>query len=200
LQRYAAGPARAEGRHDPRLKRIARTGVLLKIRTPSNMKILSASLLLLALPVLSPAALADDAPAAPTPPASAPAAAAPAPDEKKTELEMRMGRMGKAFKKLRKQVADPAQNASSLELLTTMDGAANEALELTPAKAQDLPEDQRAKFEEDFKAGIRGMLDQFAKLRDALTAGRNDDAVKIVADIVDLEKKDHKEFRRPDKD
>jgi hypothetical protein len=108
--------------------------------------------------------------------------------------------MGKAFRKLRKQVADPTQNASSLELLSTMDDAAKEALDFTPAKAEDLPEDQRAKFEEDFKAGIRGMQDQFAKLRDALTAGKNDDAVKIVADMAALEKKDHKEFRRPEKD
>ena len=43
------------------------------------------------------------------------------------------------------------------------------------------------------------MQDEFAKLRDALTAGKNDDATKIVAEILDLEKKDHKEFRRPEK-
>jgi hypothetical protein len=165
------------------------------------MKIHPASLLLLALPILTPAMLADDTPGTATPPpATAPAAAVPAPDEKKTDLELRMDRMGKAFRKLKKQVADPTQNASSLLLLTTMDDAAKEALDFTPAKAQDLPEDQRAKFEEDFKAGIKGMQDEFAKLRDALTAGRNDDAVKIVADIGNLEKKDHKEFRRPEKD
>ena len=165
------------------------------------MKIHPASLLLLALPLLSPAMLADDTPATPPPPTTAPAAAAAtAPTEKKTELELRMDRMGKAFRKLRKQVADPTQNASSLELLSTMDDAAKEALDFTPAKAEDLPEDQRAKFEEDYKAGIRGMQDQFAKLRDALTAGKNDDAVKIVADMAALEKKDHKEFRRPEKD
>jgi Spy/CpxP family protein refolding chaperone len=111
-----------------------------------------------------------------------------------------MDRMGKAFRKLKKQVADPAQNDSSLQLVGTMEAAAKESLELTPAKAADLPEDQRAKFEEDFKAGIKGMQDELAKLRDALTAGKNDDAVKIVAEIDALEKKDHKEFRRPKKD
>jgi soluble cytochrome b562 len=166
------------------------------------MKIHPASLLLLTLPILSPALLADDTPAAPPPPTTAPAAAgtAAAPEEKKTDLELRMDRMGKAFRKLRKQVADPTQNASSLQLLATMEDAAKEALEFTPAKAQDLPEDQRPKFVEDFKAGIRGMQDEFAKLRDALTAGKNDDAAKIVAEMLDLEKKDHKEFRRPEKD
>jgi hypothetical protein len=168
------------------------------------MKKSAAFAFLLASLIPSPAIFAADMPTA-APPTQAPAvsaaATAAAPDDdKKTDLEMRMDRMGKAFRKLKKQVADPAQNDSSLQLVATMDAAAKESLELTPAKAADLPEDQRAKFEEDFKAGIKGMQDEFAKLRAALTAGKNDDAVKIVAEIDSLEKKDHKEFRRPKKD
>lgn len=162
------------------------------------MKTRFALVLFLALPASMPLLMADDQAIVPPPPTAAPAAV---PDqEKKTELEVRMGRVGKAFRKLRKQVADPTQNASSLELLSTMQAAMKEAEALTPAKAQDLPEDQRAKFVEDFKSGIMAMEDEFAKLSDALTAGKNDDAVKIVAEIQDLEKKDHKEFKRPDKD
>src|ERR1022692_3280402 len=109
-------------------------------------------------------------------------------------------RMGKAFRKLKKQVGDPAQNATSLELLSAMEAAAKEAIELTPAKAEDIPEDQRAKFEADFQSGIKNLQDMFAKLRDALTAGRNDDAAKLVDDIGAFEKKEHKEYRRPEKD
>src|ERR1022692_4680934 len=111
-----------------------------------------------------------------------------------------MDRMGKAFRKLKKQVGDPAQNATSLELLSAMEAAAKEAIELTPAKAEDIPEDQRAKFEADFQSGIKNLQDMFAKLRDALTAGRNDDAAKLVDDIGAFEKKEHKEYRRPEKD
>lgn len=157
--------------------------------------------LLLALPLLlSPLARAVDAPMTPTPQAPAEAVPAPKVEEKKTDLEVRMDRIGKAYRKLRKQVADPAQNASSLELIATIQAAAKEAVEFTPAKAQDLPEDQRAKFEEDFKAGINQLQDLFSKLKDAIAAGKNDDAVKIVGQITDLEKKEHKEFRRPEKD
>ena len=168
------------------------------------MKIRPALALLVAFPALWPVRSAADTSTAPAPtfPTTAPAAApatGPA-AEKKTELEMRMDRMGKAFRKLKKQVADPAQNASSLELLSKMEDAAKEAIDLTPAKAEDLPEDQRPKFIEDFKAGIRALQDKFEKLRAALTEGRNDDAAKIVAEMADLEKKDHKEFRRPEKD
>ena len=148
-------------------------------------------------PFLSPALSAADDPA---PQAAAPAAAPAAhEDEKKTDLEMRMDRIGKAFRQLKKQVADPAQNASSLELLAKMQAAAKEAVDFTPKKAEDIPADQRAKFEDDFKSGISNLQDLFTKLQDALSAGKNDDAVKIVADIGDFEKKEHKEFRRPEK-
>jgi soluble cytochrome b562 len=160
------------------------------------MKIRSVCIWLVAFSILTPILSAEDTPAAPA------AAAAPAaPDsEKKTDLEMRMDRIGKAFRKLRKQVADPAQNASSLELLATMQAAAKEAIDYTPEKAQDIPADQRAKFEDDFKAGIKDLQDRLAKLQDALAAGKNDDAVKMVAEIADFEKKEHKEFRKPKND
>jgi len=164
------------------------------------MKIRPSLTWLLALPLLSPALSPAQLPATPTPAAPNAAPAATDDDEKKTDLEMRMDRMGKAFRKLKKQVADPAQNASSLELVATMQAAAKEALDFTPAKTADLPADQQAKFVDDFKAGIKGMQDEFTKLSDALTAGKNDAAVKIVAEIGDLEKKDHKEFRKPKKD
>ncbi len=159
------------------------------------MKIRAACIWLLAFSILTPILSAADTPAADTPAAPA---SAPAPDsEKKTDLEMRMDRIGKAFRKLRKQVADPTQNASSLDLLGTMQAAAKEAIDFTPEKAQDLPADQRAQFEDDFKTGIKDLQDRFAKLQDALTAGKNDDAVKMVAAIADFEKKEHKEFRKP---
>src|SRR5271166_2998392 len=147
------------------------------------MKTRFALTLLAAFPILSPMISSADAPAAPPPQAPATAVAPAHDDEKKTELEMRMDRIGKAFRKLKKQVADPAQNASSLELLAKMQAAAKEAVDFTPKKAEDIPADQRAKFEDDFKSGISNLQDLFTKLQDALSAGKNDDAVKIVADI-----------------
>jgi soluble cytochrome b562 len=163
------------------------------------MKIRPSITFLLALPLLTPALSFAQVPP-PTPAGSATPSVAPDDDDKKTDLEMRMDRMNKAFRKLKKQVADPTQNASSLELVATMQAAAKEAMDLTPAKAADLPADQQAKFTDDYKAGMKGMQDELTKLSDALTAGKNDDAVKIVAEIFDLEKKDHKEFRKPKKD
>jgi hypothetical protein len=173
------------------------------------MKIRPSLALLLAMPILSPG-LAFGQTTPPSPDGSAAPAAAAAPtvapapahadSDEKTDLEVRMDHMGRAYRKLKKQVGDPAQNATSLQLVATMQNAAKEALQFTPAKTADLPADQQAKFVEDFKAGIQGMQDEFTKLSDALTAGKNDDAIKIVAEIDALEKKDHKEFRKPKKD
>jgi soluble cytochrome b562 len=161
------------------------------------MKLRHAPLVLVALPLFFPLVSKADAPAAPT----AAATVAPKQDEeKKTELELRMERIGKALRKLRKQVADPAQNDSSLQLIATMQDAAKEALQFNPAKADDLPADQRPKFDEDFRAGINQLIDKLSALKDAVAAGKNDDAAKLVAGIVDFEKKEHKEFRRPEKD
>ncbi|HEY5227605.1 MAG TPA: cytochrome b562 [Opitutaceae bacterium] len=179
------------------------------------MKIRSALSLLLVLPAATPLIVCADQANAPattatatttatmpppaTPPAAAAAPAAAPDDDKKTELELRMDRMGKAYRKLRKQVADPTQNASSIELASKMMAALKEAEDLTPEKAADLPEDQRPKFVSDFKDGIKAMENTVSKLTDALTAGKNDDAAKIVADMGAMEKKDHKEFKKPDK-
>jgi soluble cytochrome b562 len=81
-----------------------------------------------------------------------------------------------------------------------MQAAAKEALQFNPAKADDLPADQRPKFDEDFRAGVNQLLDKLSALKDTVAAGKNDEAAKMVADIIDFEKKEHKEFRRPEKD
>jgi len=140
----------------------------------------------------------DAAAPAPSPAAQTPVKAAK--NEPKTKLETKMDKMGGAYRKLRKQVADPSQNESSLKLLATMQDAARSALDLTPAKAADIPEGQRAKFVSDYQAGIKDLQAEFGKLEAALRAGKNDDAVALVKEIGALERKEHKAFRRPEKD
>jgi soluble cytochrome b562 len=159
-----------------------------------------ATLCILALALMLPRiASAEDVPNAQL--NSKPAAAAAKPeDEKKTELELRMEKMGKAFRKLKKQIADPAQNAASLELISTMIDAANEGLKFTPEKADDVPADQRAQFVADYQAGLKQMIEALTKLKETVAAGNNDAAAKQVADIISLEKKDHQKFKRPEKD
>ena len=124
-------------------------------------------------------------------------AQAPAPTkEEDTELAKKMHVIGKSFRKLKNQVADPAQNADSLELVAAMLGAAKDSLALTPEKAADVPADQKAKFVDDYKAGVQTLIDKLGKLQDALKAGQNDQAAKLVTDLNSFEGKEHKEFKK----
>jgi soluble cytochrome b562 len=118
--------------------------------------------------------------------------------EKKTEIDKRMDKVGKAFRQLRKQVADPAQNPSSIDLVGRMIAALKDAEGFTPDKASDLPADQRPKFVADYVAGLKNMEASLQKLSDTLTAGDNAAAAAMVKDIFALEKKDHQQFRRPE--
>ena len=108
--------------------------------------------------------------------------------------------MAGAYRKLRRQVTDPAQNAASLELVVAVKAGATEARKYTPLKADDLPEPERVAFVENFQRKMDEFLGTAGRLEDALKAGNNDEAARLVAELGKIQKADHKEFRRPEKD
>lgn len=118
-------------------------------------------------------------------------------DKKSTELESKMEKMNGAWRKLRRQIADPAMNASSLELLAKVRAAAAGAEKLTPIKAADVPEADRAKFQADYAAGMKKLDGLFGELEAALKAGNNEEANKLFNNINDFQRESHKAFRRP---
>ncbi len=115
-----------------------------------------------------------------------------------TPLEKEMKTMNKAFKQLKKQAADASQNASSLTLVAQMAKAADTATSLVPAKAADLPEKDRAAFTASYQAKLKDFSAALAKLEAAFKAGDNAGATKLLTDLGNLERADHKEFRKPD--
>jgi len=139
---------------------------------------------------------ADPAPAdapAPTAPAAQPAHKKQRPS---TELEDRMDEMGNAFKKLRRQINEPTQNAASLELVARLRAGTEKAIKLTPAKAADVPEADRAKFIADYQEGIKHLQASIGKLEEALKANNNAEAAKILKEIGAEQKEGHKQFMR----
>lgn len=104
--------------------------------------------------------------------------------------------MGGAYKKLRKQINDAAQNAASLALVAKIQAGTEKALKLTPAKAADLPEGDRAKFVADYQAGIKHLQGTLAKLEQALKANDNAEAAKILKETGAEQKEGHKQFMR----
>lgn len=116
--------------------------------------------------------------------------------EDHTELEERMEKINSSWRRLRRQVSDPAQNASSLELIGAIREAAKGTEKMTPAKIDEIPEADRAKFLADYAAGMKKFHAQLDTLEAALKAGRNDDAQKALAEIADHQKSSHKAFKK----
>jgi hypothetical protein len=135
------------------------------------------------------------------PPVAAQAAAQPAPEKKdKTDLEKVMDQISKAAKALKKQINDPAQNASSLDLVATIRSGAEKALTLTPDKASDLPEADRPKFATSYRDAMKEFIASVDKLAAALKTNDNAAAASLFKASIDLERKDHRQYRRPEKD
>jgi hypothetical protein len=116
-----------------------------------------------------------------------------------TELSRTMEKLNGAWRKLRRQAADPASNAASLELVAVIKAGGEKALTLTPARVEDVPAADREKFVQDYQKEMKEVLVQFGKLEEAFKAGDNAAAQDLVKKIGDLQKAAHKEFKRSDK-
>jgi cytochrome c556 len=147
--------------------------------------------LLCALPATPALRAADNAPAGNKAPA--------ADEDDQTELGEHMEKIGGAFRRLGKQIADPAKNEESLKLVATIHTHALEAAKLQPAKTEHVPVDQRPKFLSDYNDQMKHFIADIEKLQAALKDGKNEAAVAIVkamkADMDDA----HKEFREKKK-
>jgi len=128
-----------------------------------------------------------------------PAAASPAPAHKEaqTQLEVQMEDLNSVFRKLRRQIGDASQNTSSLELTGKLITLAEKAAKLAPAKADDVPAADRAKFIAGYQAGMDKLVKQFRTLEAALKEGNNAEAEQLLQKIASFQKEAHREFRRP---
>ncbi|HKB57476.1 MAG TPA: cytochrome b562 [Lacunisphaera sp.] len=118
--------------------------------------------------------------------------------EPETELGRLMEKNNAAWRKLRKQAADPASNASSVELVATLSQGMTKALTLKPAMADDVPAADREKFVAAYQAGLKEFLAQLDKLAAAFRANDNTGAQELIKKLGAMQKEDHKEFKRPE--
>lgn len=120
-------------------------------------------------------------------------------DEPETELGNTMEDLNRSWRKLRKQVADPASNASSIELVAAIKKDSVKALTLEPDKARDIPEADRAKYIESYKEKMKEFSAKLDELSAAFKANNNDGAAAIIKELGGMQKEGHKEFKRPEK-
>jgi soluble cytochrome b562 len=115
-----------------------------------------------------------------------------------TEIEKAMGKMGGAFRKLRRQAKEGQFSPNAAELVATMKAAVAEAQKHEPLKARELPEADRAKFLADFRAKLDEFSAALDKLSAALKDGKTDEAVTLMEKIGKLQRADHEEFQPKD--
>lgn len=120
-------------------------------------------------------------------------------DKEETELGNHMDKMSGAFRKLRKQVNDAAQNAESLKLVATIKEEAAASAKLEPAMKSEKPAAEQAKFVADYQAKMKEFNGKVAALEAALKANNNTEAAKLVDELAAAQKKGHGEFKKKDK-
>ncbi len=130
----------------------------------------------------------DAKPAAPAVPAEKP----------ETELEQTMGKMGKAWKQVRRAARDGKLTAATADLVATIRTNAEAATKLTPALEAEKPAADQAKFQADYVAQMKKLIEKLSTLEATLKAGDTATATKLVAEVGDLMKSGHKDFRKPE--
>lgn len=124
-----------------------------------------------------------------------------------TELGGKMEKISGAYRKLTKvdpasklaQIADPAKNEDSLKQVAIIEENAAAALKLDPAKKNDLPAADQAKFVADYQAKMKEFIATAGKLEAALKANDNAAAAKLVDEMKTERNDDHKSFEKEKK-
>jgi len=131
--------------------------------------------------------------------ALSPLAASAQDKEKDTPLATEMKGMSKDFKQLKKQIADPTQKASSLDLLADIEKHVKAARELTPKNIDKVPEADRAAWMTDFKKQIDGLLAAYDKVQAAVSGDQFDQAKALLDDVLKLKREGHEKFAKEEK-
>lgn len=123
-------------------------------------------------------------------------AAPAAKHEEHTELGEHMEKISGAYRRLNRQIADATKNEDSLKLVATMHEHAAAAAKLIPAKAADIPAEQREKFVAGYAKTMEGFIADLGKLEAALKAGKNDEAAALVKTLKTDQNEGHKEYQK----
>lgn len=112
-----------------------------------------------------------------------------------SDLHDSMEAMNGSFRKLRRQVADPAQNEASLALVEKLSKATKEAADDLPEIISKLPAEAQAAAKASYADKMKELSATIEELGAALKAGKNDEAVKIIEELRLQQEAGHREFR-----
>jgi hypothetical protein len=113
---------------------------------------------------------------------------------KDSPLHGEMEAMNRSLRLINRQYTDPAQKASTLELVATMQKHAATARTLTPPKADKLAGDDQAKYLDTFHKDLDAVIKEMGLLQQAIAADKTDAAKAEIDKIKQLEESSHKEL------
>jgi len=130
--------------------------------------------------------------------AEAKPAPAAKPEKPDTELEKTMGQINKAWREVRKADKEGKLSPATASLVATMRVNAEAALKLTPEMEADKPAADRAKFHADYQMQMKKLIETLGRLESALKANDLPGATKLVAEVKDVQKSGHQNYKKPD--
>jgi soluble cytochrome b562 len=111
-----------------------------------------------------------------------------------TELAKQMEVMDDDLKKLRKSVKEATQNKETLETITKLQAATVASKGLTPAKAAQVPEADRAKFVTGYRKDMITLLKHLGDIEIAVLDGDNAKAEELFKGMKKMEDDGHEKY------
>ncbi|MDB6092608.1 MAG: hypothetical protein JWM32_170 [Verrucomicrobia bacterium] len=115
-----------------------------------------------------------------------------------TELEKVMTKISKAWRQVRKAARDGTLSPAMANVVTGIRVDAERAAKLTPALEAEKPAPERVKFQADYEAQMKKLVETLTALETALKANDIASAANLVGDVGDQMKSGHHDFKKPD--
>ncbi len=121
-------------------------------------------------------------------------------EEEHTPLGEAMEDIGGAWRRVKRQASDSSKNEATLALVAKMQAAVKQGMQYKPALLEDIPAAEKKDFLIGYGRGMKAFSNKLDQLAAALTAGDNQAAAAIVAEIDELRKKGHTKYKKPDEE
>lgn len=107
-----------------------------------------------------------------------------------------MSALNKSWRAIRRSIRDAANHPEVLKELEVVREMAKAAIEMTPARLEDVPPEQREAFMQGYRKEMNALLAHLDELEAAVKADKNDKAQEIIDRINEHRKESHKLYQR----
>lgn len=111
-------------------------------------------------------------------------------------LKANMKALNRAYRKVRKQIVDPAQNTSSVQLLQAIQLEVTRGIAIVPDRVSEIPVNEQGRFFLSYKRKMVEFLTILLDIESALLDGDNSLAQQQFGKLYQMKKEGHREFQK----